>query len=568
MSGAFNAGGLITGIDSNKIIEQLIQLERQPINRMKQAIDTLEKKRTAIKDIRTTLTDLYNKAKDFSLTNVFNQFSTTSSEEDVLTATASGPNPTIGAYTIEVQRLASATIARSSSALGAPIDTTVALDSSGIATDITAGTFTINGVEFTVDPSSDSLDDILSQINSSSAGVTASYDSDTDKVTFVNNTTGDSSIINFTADGDTSNFLSVIGVSQATQSSDDNGTTQVTSTRNLGAISVGDTLEDVHFKNGSVSAGAFSINGVSISVDPTKDSLNDIITRINESDAGVSASYDTATDTIRVTSNTLGSRTINFGSDSDTSNFLSIVNLDTATQTAGQDAQFTINGGAVQTRNTNEISDAIGDVTITLKSTGTSTVTISSDDQAVLKDVRDFLDEVNSAISDINDKLKKGGVLEGDSSIQVIMDYIRNSIFSNVPDGGSYSTLLDIGISTGDTFDSKTISKFEVDEDKFLEALKENRTNVAALFTNENKTGVADMLASYLKDATATNGFLNERIKPNGIIDQQIKSQNNRIDMMERRISMHEERLRKQFARMEELAAGFQQQSAALLRLG
>ena len=51
----------------------------------------------------------------------------------------------------------------------------------------------------------------------------------------------------------------------------------------------------------------------------------------------------------------LRSRMISFASG--TSNFLDITNLTAATQTAGADSQFTVNGGPVQTQNTNDVAE-------------------------------------------------------------------------------------------------------------------------------------------------------------------------------------------------------------------
>jgi flagellar capping protein FliD len=46
------------------------------------------------------------------------------------------------------------------------------------------------------------------------------------------------------------------------------------------------------------------------------------------------------------------------------------MNLDSATQTAGSDAVFKVNGGAEQTRNSNTITDVISGTTLTLIKTG------------------------------------------------------------------------------------------------------------------------------------------------------------------------------------------------------
>jgi len=193
---------------------------------------------------------------------------------------------------------------------------------------------------------------------------------------------------------------------------------------------------------------------------------------INDSDAQVTASYDSSTDTVRFTSGVLGSRTIRFGSVGDTSNFLSITNLDTAVQTAGNDSQFTVNGGAVQTRNTNEVSDAITGVTLSFLATGTSTVTVSSDDDAIVEDVQEFITEFNTTVSEIADITGSDGLLSGDSGVRAISSYLLSNIFNSISGlNGDFTSLIDLGISSGEDFSSTSTLQLEVDEDKFREAL-------------------------------------------------------------------------------------------------
>lgn len=566
MAGGFSIGGLITGLDSNTLIRQLMQLERQPIVRIQNRINTLQTQRNALRDLRTQLQTLRSRAQDFRLTSVFNQFAAASSSETVLGAEISGENPVAGAYTINVTQLASATVASSSSRLGANITTAVPLASSGINTDVTAGTFTINGVAFTVDPATQSLDQILAQISSSGAGVTASYDAATDTITFENTAANDTGLINFGASGDDSNFLSAINVISATQTTGGSGSTTVTSTRNLGAVNPGEGLSTVSFAGGAVTAGNFYINGVAITVDPTQDSLSDVIARINDSDAQVTASYDSTTDSIRVVSKALGSRTINFTAG--TSNFLSVTNLTAATQTAGQDSQFTVNGGPVQTRNSNEVADVIGGVTLNFLSTGSSTVTISLDDDAIVEDVREFITAFNDSVVQIRNLVGPSGSLRSDGTLTSIESFLRNAVFSQVSGlAGDFKSLLDIGITTGDSFDSTAVAQLQLDEDVFREALRNNRTNVANLFANASETGVGDVLFAYLEEATKTTGFLNQRSRANGSIDQQIENYNDQIRRIEQRLVLKEQRLRLQFSRMERIASQFQSQGSSLSTL-
>jgi flagellar hook-associated protein 2 len=569
MGGTFSAGGLISGIDSNTLISQLMQLERQPITRFNNRITQLETRQTAMRDLRTQLTTLRNRLQDFRLNNLFSQFTSSSSKTDVLTSQISGSNPVTGSFNIEVLELASASTASSSGPLGAAINPNAALDSSGIASEITGGAFSINGVSFTIDPTSDTLQGVLNQINSSGAGVTATYNASLDKVTIANTTAGDTSVINFSTPSDGSNLLQILSVTQGTQSTNGNGSTEVTGTRRLGALDAGTQLDQASFANGALTAGSFSINGISISIDPTEDSLLDIAARISGSDAGVQASYDGTTDTLRFTSNTLGSRTIRFGSVGDTSNFLSVTSLDTAVQTAGKDAQFTVDGGPAQTRNANEVSDVISGVTLNFLSTGTSSVTVTTDADAIVEDVNEFLTEFNNSVGQLRGLTATEGSMAGDTSLRQIDNFLIGNIF-NIVNGisGQFSSLLQIGISTGEEFDASSTPTLQLNEETFREALRDDRENVKSIFTNTGNTGVADVLFGYLDGVTSFSGFLNERTKSNGAIDQQIRGLNDQIERYERRLDQKEERLRRQFLNLERLSAGFQNQAAALSRLG
>ncbi len=566
MSGSFSVGGLVSGLDSNTLIAQLMQIERQPVTRMQQRVSALTTQRTTMNELRTQLQTLRNVAYDFKLKSTFSKFSATSSDTDVATASASLGSPVSGAYTIDVTRLASATVVRGAGAIGAPINPDATLASTGMVNTVSAGTFSVNGVQFTVDPATQSLNQVLSAINSSAAGVTATYDSARDRVVFTNSTPGSTNFINFGVTGDTSNFLEAINVRTATQSTNTSGTTEVVGTRNLGAANVGATLNTVSFSGGAMTSGTFSINGVAFTVDTAADSLSDVLGRINSSDAQVTATYDSASDTVRIASKTLGSRTVNFSAG--TSNFISLMKLDTATQVVGQDAQFTVNGGDVQTRNSNEVTDAIADVTLNFKSLGTTTVTVGADDSGVIDSVKAFLDSVNATLTRLRELTSNDGDFSGDALLSEIDSTIKTTVLGLVSGiGGSYTTLGDIGISTGETFDSKAVTQYSLDETKFKEALAKDRGNVTNLFTNSGGTGVGDVLKTYLETMTGTSGPLNERVKTGGTYDRMLQDYNDRIEQMERRLELKETRLRQQFTRLETMSANFQSQSASLSRI-
>jgi len=544
--------GLSSGIDTDQIISQLMQLERAPISRLEDRIDDLEGQKTAVKSIRSDLLTLFHRAQDFSLGMVFGKFVSVSSEESVLTTEISGSSATRGSYDITITQLASATVATSDSYLGSVINPAVTLDNAGFSTAITAGTFTLNGVQITVDPATDTLNDVLTDI-STNTNLTATFNATTNKIELENDDPGSASFINIGATGDTSNFLEAAHLVGANQS----GTpTKVESSVDVAVLNPALTLDEL-FGVGTIVTGDFRINGVAITIsDPSTETLDDLIVAINSSEADVTATFDTANDKLQITSNTLGSRTIDF--QDGTSGFLTAAKIDNTTQVAGNDSQFSVNGTGY-TRNTNTIGDIIGGLTLNLLSAGDATVTVSDDNDSVVEAVNEFIDAFNTAVETIDNQVAREGSLYSDGSIRMIMSQIRSYIFSIVADAtGTYDNLLEIGISTGDTFQSDTISAIELDEAEFRDALQEDPTSLRSLFSNDGDSGIGDLIEDYLREITSPTGFLEERGGSNGTIEAEIENTRDRIDMLERRLAQKEERLRNQYTYMEMMLSQYQ----------
>jgi len=552
VAGQIYFSGLASGLDVDTIITQLLALERVPITRLRNRIQTLEDQREGVQSVRRDLLTLFHRAQDFTLDMVFDQVAAASSDESVLTTELAGGNAVRGSFDIQVTTLASATVGTSSNYLGQVVDPNVALDSAGLSLAPTSGTFTVNGTEITIDVTTDTLNDVLTDI-SNNTNVTATFSATTNKITLTNDDPGDTDIINLGATSDTSNFLDSGRLTAATQT----GTpTTLESTVDIAVVNPSDTLDNI-FGAGTVTAGTFQINGTTITIaDPSTETLDGVLSAINSSDAGVTASFDGSSDTIRVVSDTLGSRTIDFTDG--TSGFLAAAYLDTADQTAGTDAQLTVDGASM-TRNTNTITDAIGGVSFTLLATGSSTVTVNNDYEGMIEDITEFVDAYNTGIQTMHDLLGEDGGLENDGSIRLVENYLRNTIFGR-PTGvtGDYESLLGIGISTGDTFESDVLTMLEVDEGALREALETDRDDVASIFTNAAEDGIGDLFENYLQDLTSTTGFLQSRSRASGTIDGQIDVLNDRIDAIERRLGWKEERLRRQFTQMEMALSQYQ----------
>jgi hypothetical protein len=198
-------------------------------------------------------------------------------------------------------------------------DDTQALSATAAFAGVTNGSFTINGVAIAVDPGQDSLNTLIARINTSGAGVTASYNASTDKLTIGRNVAGSTLAI----ENDTSGFLAAAHVATGVTG------TSFDPDAAFNATGAGAPA----FDNGRrVQAGSFTVNGTTITV-AGDDTVNKVLAKITASAAGVTATYDSATESVRLTRKDAGSDPIVLGSD--TSGFIAAVKLDSAQSTTG-----------------------------------------------------------------------------------------------------------------------------------------------------------------------------------------------------------------------------------------
>lgn len=158
-------GGIISGLDTHTLVDQLMQIERQPIVTMEARRRIYGYRKNLWNEINTSLLSLKNKAYELTRGNNFEKMSAISSNENIVNAKAD-KRALSGVYRIEVLNLATnLTIS------GDKVDDIY--ESLGLA-----GEFTINNVSksavITVD-SGDSLKDIRDKINAEEGlGITAS----------------------------------------------------------------------------------------------------------------------------------------------------------------------------------------------------------------------------------------------------------------------------------------------------------------------------------------------------------------------------------------------------------
>ncbi|WP_255437441.1 flagellar hook-associated protein 2 [Thalassobacillus sp. CUG 92003] len=205
MNNSMRIGGLVSGMDIDKIVSDLMKAEKMPLKKMEQDIATQEFKRDDYREMNTLLFDLDSAAADMRLSENYKSKSASSSQSDAITATASSSSEA-GSYNISVDQLATAAVNASQASLSA--DATDKIDPDAklsdeigkfANSDFTSGesfeltTHDANGEAvsktFTVN-SDQSLNDLLDDISSSDLGVRAFYDQTADKVVMEKKQTG------------------------------------------------------------------------------------------------------------------------------------------------------------------------------------------------------------------------------------------------------------------------------------------------------------------------------------------------------------------------------------------
>ncbi|MBK7997296.1 MAG: flagellar filament capping protein FliD [Verrucomicrobia bacterium] len=559
--------GLASGFDWKTLVDQLVEVERTPQVRMFTEQQSILTRKTAYDSVATQLSVLQNRVDDLNDSDLFDSRLATSSDEDIATVSAAA-GAALGTYKINISQLATAAVQLGSTNIGGSLSATsdvsgVVLEDASFSRAITAGTFTVNGKQVTIS-ADDTLQEVFDAISTATSGdVVGSYDPITDKISLTS--ASDSTIVLGSAT-DSSNFLSVMRLSN-------NGTDTVTSSSSLGSANLSATLTGANLGttiSDGGGTGKFKINGVEITFDDATDTISDVLSRINSSDAGVTASYDTVNDRFLLTNKITGDMGIAL--EDVTGNFLAATGLTTGTLDRGDDLHYRINDGGVLTSHSNTItedSSGIEGLSIAVVDSGETTVTVSSDTDAISKVITDFIDAYNKAqaIIDTNtasttDATGKvtAGTLAAESEAYSIASDLRRMVtatFSSLT--GTIKRLEGLGIATNGDNNNLSLS----DSDKLEEALANNLSEVKSLFTNSTD-GLAVQLAAYLENTVGDDGTLPAK---QDNLDTQVQSLTDQINDQERLVQSNREQLIATFVAMETAQQNINQQLQYLSRI-
>jgi flagellar hook-associated protein 2 len=335
------------------------------------------------------------------------------------------------------------------------------------------------------------------------------------------------------------------------------------------------------------------------------DKIGDVVNKINAAkdasgnSVGLKAIYDsTLKQFILRTKDTGASTKVSISADN--AAFLSSTLNVSTTQGSGIDAKIKFNGSDL-TSATNNIK--IMGVNYTLKNVTTSaqTVNISRDVDTEVKNIKDFvtnyntmLDKLNTAINEpvyndyqpLTDDQRttmsdtqvvqwetkaKSGLFHNDSTLQGLVNNMRNHITSKVDNGSTYNSLSSIGIASTSYIDK---GKLTIDETKLRAAIQADPDAVKNLFSQsptnatDGQKGVVvrlydDFQEAFTKlgdKAGATGNAQNDQ----STIGKLLSQTNTEITNEQTRLDTKQTQYYAQFTAMETALSKYQSQSSWL----
>jgi flagellar hook-associated protein 2 len=552
--------GLASGFDWRSLIDQLAEVERAPQRRLLLDQQAIQDRKTAYGSLATQLSVLRNRVQAFIEDGIFGSRTAKASDpERALPTVTTGTAP--GTYAFHIDQVATAAarqgISNIGSALASSSDVSgVILGDAAFPSIIKAGTFTVDGKQIAV-VATDSLASVFQQISTATGGdVTATYDSATDRITLTKASGGE---IVLGSAVDTSNFLQAAKLSN-------NGTATVTSSTALGSVRTNVAMTSANLataiSDGGAGAGLFKVNGVEISYAGTE-SISTVLKRINNSDAGVTASYDSVNDRFIITNKVTGD--IGVALEDVTGNFLAATGQSSGSLVRGKDLLYTLDGGGQLSSHSSTITDessGVAGLSVAVFDEGDFTVTVATDAEKIKKALTDFIDdynkvqgliETNTASSTDAKGVVSAGTLAGESEAFSMASDLRRIVAAT--SGfltGTIKRLESIGIEgNGDNNNLKLANSAKLDE-----ALAESLTELESLFVNETD-GVAVRLDNYLETMVGEGGKLE---KKEDLLERQVAEIERQITAQESQVQANRSRLIDQFVAMEQAQQRINQQ--------
>ena len=341
-------------------------------------------------------------------------------------------------------------------------------------------------------------------------------------------TSGDTKVFTATANGQATNGISSVTVTQLAKAqklamAGVANTTDVIGTGTL-TISFGKFTEAT---TTPVAAASFTPNtaktDITIDINSANNTLSGVRDAINASNSSVSASIvnDGTSNRLVITSkdtgevNSLKISVVDADGNSQDAIGLSQMAYDPLATSgngknltqlqAAKNALLDVDGIAIS-KPSNTITDAIQGVTLNLigiSTVGTSAdLTIATDKEKIKESVKGFVDAYNKLddtlrnLTKYDPSGKSSGVLLGDATVRSVINQVKGVMTQAIASGNSINSLNQIGVSFLGT------GKLALDETKLSKTMDTNFNDLAALFTTSAKT--SDALVSYSGSTSKT----------------------------------------------------------------
>lgn len=538
--------GLASGIPTQEMINQLMEIERKPIINMQREKLSLEESKNAWRDVNSRLDKLEDKLTQLKLSSTFTSRTTSSSNEDVATATAATDAST-GTYDITVND-----VAQNQRVSGDQLLSSDTAFQDEFASFPTSSNVTINGQSMEI-TETDTLKTVRDNINNNIDGADASIVDN--HLVLESSETG---LENQLGVIDDNNVMQKLGI--FVNGADDS--TLTSATQDVADASTALGLE-----------GSFDINvegGGSATISlTTDDTLNTFKDKINNS--GLANTSATVNGTSLEINNSNGNA-VKMENPAGTDNIIQEMRFGSQSFSnelqAASDAKIEINGITGITSSDNTFSDAVDGVTFNIDSGAqiddTATITVSKDTEKATSAVQEFVDQYNSVMDFMDTKLdydaetKEAGTLQGDSTLMRLQMRVRSMVTERVNTDSSYSNLSTVGIEVDRE------GKMSFDSGEMAEAIENSPEDVKNLFNAESSEegfdGVATKVDGYLDQMLqSTSGTIPRRID---FYDTRMDNIDENIADMQRRLESTRQRYEEQFTAMETAMSEMQQQQS------
>lgn len=543
LSAKTGMAGLVSGLDTDTLVENLTSASRTKITKQQQSLQSLEWKQSSYRGVSKILKEFQGKyldvlsAKNFRSAAMFNSVSATASSTKVSVSSTSAAS----AGTITVNKISQlATDQKIISAEGVSKALEGTLDQTQL----------LNGIDATKSKSFYMKLDgkvktiTLDQAFIDSLGTKTFEEALKTKLKDAFGTTdGTNPMVNVTLTTGTLSFaategstLSIHALNEDTDTIGYLGLKDKQSNKMTTSMSLEDLTFNTPLTFGTDGKAKLTINSINFEFDKTE-SLSSVMSKINSSDAGVTLSYSTINDQFTMTAKNSGAgENIVTSETAGSGNLMTALGLTGigATATAGINAKLTVNGKEIiRTSNTVDVDG----VKIELKELSTEAITVTTKaDATSLKDtIKSFVQDYNSMIETMNKLVKedydkdyppltdeqkkdmsekeiesweskaKVGLLRGDKLIKGIASQMQTMIYGSAVKGGI--SLYDLGITSAGYAEN---GKLKIDEEKLTEAIETKGTAIQELFTTE-KTGLAVQMNEIINTAVKTSGVKGTR---------------------------------------------------------